>query len=240
MNGSGRMDGGYRLPRLNRSNLRDFILLCSVLSSLVFSLTTIEMALGLVILGAGCLLHLVTKGQLVRNVVLCRTGLYGMVRHPYYLANYVIDSAICLLSGNIYLVAVYPFFFFWAYGPTFQKEEAYLASQHEDHFREHAAGTPQIFPHGGSIPGRKGLLEGFSMKRISVKECARLARFWASALFIVFVHEVRTEGLNKLRGWHDPIALLLFGLVIVLSGISLLLTARRKSPNQDGLPGPRS
>lgn len=228
MRSSGSIDEIPRSPHLNRSNLRDILLLCSAFSSLVFSLTTIEMAFGLGLLGAGCLLHLVVKGQLIRNVVLCRTGLYGMVRHPYYLANYVIDSAICLLSGNIYLVVLYPFFFFWAYGPTFEKEEGYLASQHGHLFHQHAAGTPQIFPHGGSLSNWSTLLEGFSPKRISLKEWARTARFWASALFIVSIHEVRTEGLHTLYGGDDLDALVLFGLVLAFSATSLLFLAKRK------------
>jgi protein-S-isoprenylcysteine O-methyltransferase Ste14 len=52
------------------------------------------------------------------------------VRHPYYLANYLIDTAFCLLSGNSYLLLAYPFLFFWSYGPTFRKEETALKGRH--------------------------------------------------------------------------------------------------------------
>lgn len=192
---------------------------------MIFTPPTPEVVLALGFLGAGSLLHIVTKGQLIRNVVLCRTGVYGMVRHPYYLANYLIDSAICLLSGNIYLVALYPFFFFWAYGPTFEKEEAYLASEHGDLFYQHVAGTPQVFPHSGSIPGWKNLLGGFSLKRITLKEWARTARFWSVALFIMSIHEVRIEGLQTLYKGYDLDAFLLFGLVATLSVTSFILLA---------------
>jgi hypothetical protein len=212
--------------RLNRSNLRDIVLLCAVLSSPIFHLTKYELFFSLALLGAGCLLHIIAKGQLTRNVNLCRKGLYGVVRHPYYLANYVIDSAMCLLSGNIYLVALYPFFFFWAYGPTFEKEEHYLASEHGYLFREHVDSTPQVFPHGGSISGERSLLEGFCRKRVSLKEWARTARFWASAIFIVLIHEVREEGLRVLHGINTH-ALVLLGMVIVLSVTSFLFLSRR-------------
>jgi hypothetical protein len=236
MNGIDHTHKISKLPHLSRSNLRDIVLLCSAFSSLIFSPSTPELVFGLALLAAGCLLHVIAKGQLIRNMVLCRTGVYGMVRHPYYLANYVIDSAICLLSGSIYLVALYPFFFFWAYGPTFEKEEAYLASRHGEVFHEHATRTPQVFPHGGVIPGWKGILENFSMKRVSFKEWARVARFWACGFFIVSIHELRAEGLDGLFGGHDADAFLLFGLVVALSVASFLLLARGSRPNQDRFP----
>ncbi|OPY75321.1 MAG: hypothetical protein A4E64_01952 [Syntrophorhabdus sp. PtaU1.Bin058] len=212
--------------RLNRSNLRDIVLLCAVLSSPLFPLTGYELFFSLALLGAGCLLHIVAKGQLIRNVTLCRKGLYGMVRHPYYLANYVIDSAICLLSGNICLVALYPFFFFWAYGPTFEKEEHYLASEHGRLFHEHVNSTPQVFPHSGSVSGGRRFLEGFCRKRVSLKEWARAARFWASALFIMFVHEVREDGLRVFYG-TDTDGLVLLSMIAVLSVTSFLLLSKR-------------
>ena len=227
MNSIDHTDKGHGLPLLSRGNLRDVILLCSALSSMIFTPTTLEVVLALGFLGVGSLLHIVTKGQLIRNVVLCRTGVYGMVRHPYYLANYLIDCAISLLSGNIYLVVLYPFFFFWAYGPTFEKEEAYLASEHGHLFHQHVAGTPQVFPHSGSIPGWKNLLGGFSLKRITLKEWARTARFWSAMLFVMSIHEVRIEGLQTLYRGYDLDALLLFGLVVALSATSFLLLAKR-------------
>ena len=65
---------------------------------------------------------------MIRNRVLCTQGAYAVVRHPYYLANYLIDIGFCLASGNVYLVLAYPFLFFWAYGPTLRSEESLLAS----------------------------------------------------------------------------------------------------------------
>ena len=94
------------------------------------------MVIGFCLLAIGCFLHIVAKGVLIRNVVLCNRGIYAVVRHPYYLANYLIDSSLCVLSGNLYLVAAYPFLFFWSYGPTLRKEESFLASKYGDAFHE--------------------------------------------------------------------------------------------------------
>jgi protein-S-isoprenylcysteine O-methyltransferase Ste14 len=66
---------------------------------------------GFAVLAVGSLLHFVVKGVLIRNSVLCKDGIYSVVRHPYYLANYIIDSSFCLITGNMYLVFMYPFLF---------------------------------------------------------------------------------------------------------------------------------
>ena len=115
---------------LHRGRLRDLVVALCLVSALVCPRDTAMLAVALVLFTAGCLLHVLVKGQLIRNVTLCTEGAYSIVRHPYYLANYLVDVSLCLLSGNVYLVLLYPFLFYWAYGPTFAEEEALLASMH--------------------------------------------------------------------------------------------------------------
>ena len=103
------------LYSLTRRNLRDLIVALSLASAALFPVSNAKMYLAFGLLGLGCFLHFVSKGILIRNVVLCNKGIYQVVRHPYYLASYLIDSSFCLLSGNIFLVVLYPFLFFWAY-----------------------------------------------------------------------------------------------------------------------------
>ena len=87
---------------LHRGRLRDVVIVLCVISVFWFPLNTPELCVGLVLLVLGCGLHVLVKGQLVRNVVLCTEGTYAIVRHPYYLANYLIDTGFCLLSGNVF------------------------------------------------------------------------------------------------------------------------------------------
>ena len=87
---------------LTRSNLRDLIILCCLVSSTIYSNSVATMVFGFFLLAIGCFLHIVAKGILIRNVVLCNRGIYAVVRHPYYLANYLIDCSFCVLSGNIF------------------------------------------------------------------------------------------------------------------------------------------
>ena len=185
--------------KLTRSNLRDIVLLAAVVSAPFCHINDGRMIVAFVLLAAGCALHLVTKGTLVRNVVLCDKGIYSIIRHPYYLANFLVDISFCLLSGNIYLLLVYPFLFFWAYGPTMRQEESYLSSCHPEAFARHGAAVPQIFPERASFAQWKTVFRWFAPERISRKESARVMRFCASGLFIAFLHEIKTDHIIVLK-----------------------------------------
>ncbi|OPY69506.1 MAG: hypothetical protein A4E62_01805 [Syntrophorhabdus sp. PtaU1.Bin002] len=184
---------------LNRSKLRDVVLLSCFASALVYGVSSISITVGFVMLVSGCFLHVVAKGILIRNIVLCNRGLYKVVRHPYYLANYLIDSSFCVLSGNPYLLLVYPFLFFWAYGPTLRTEEGLLNERYGAAFLNDSFMIPQVFPDVASVKGLRKLFDGFSLKRITAKECSRVARFASMGFAITLIHELKREGLSGLK-----------------------------------------
>ena len=220
-------------PFLTRSRLRDVLLLLCCASALLRPIGTGGIAVGFALLAIGCALHLVSKGILVRNTVFCENGIYGFVRHPYYLSNYVIDSAFCVLSGNAYLLLVYPFLFFWAYGPTMRKEEALLGSLHEAAFARHSTEVPQVFPDRASFRHWRSVFEGFSLTRITWKESGRVARFLSLGFLLLLIHELRADGLAGLWDIIRPTRLdydeaLYAALVILLYGASIVLLGRAK------------
>lgn len=213
---------------LNRSRLRDLVLLLCFVSALIYRFNTFNVIAGFFLLATGSFLHMVAKGILIRNVVLSNKGIYGIVRHPYYLANYLVDISFCILSSNLYLLLVYPFLFFWAYGPTLRKEEEYLATQHGDSFINYGFETPQILPDGASLKKWRNIFEGFSLKRISIKEYSRVARFLSVGFAIVLVHELKDEGLEGLKHLllptkHDYDEFVFLMIVIVLFVFSVIL-----------------
>ncbi len=223
-------------PLLNRSNLRDITIIVALASALVYDLDVVRLLLSFFLLSFGCFFHYVTKGVLIRNVVLCKDGTYSIVRHPYYMANYLIDSGFCLLSGNVYLLLVYPFLFYWSYGPTIRKEESILAEMHGEEFLRYSLDVPQIFPDAFSIKSWRAMINGFSKHRITANEISRFARFWATALFIIFIHVVKEDyfarlNLASLRTDYGSLALLL--LVIVLMTISFVVRFKRKTPDTE-------
>ena len=227
-------DGGRR-PLINRSNLRDIIIVVCLISAVLYELDWVRLVLSGLLMVFGCFFHYVTKGVLIRNVVLCQAGTYSVVRHPYYMANYLIDSSFCLLSGNVYLLLIYPFLFYWSYGPTIRNEESTLASLHNSEFLRYSLDVPQIFPDAYSIRSMKEVVSGFSTQRITRNEISRFMRFWATGFFIVFIHTVKKGNLDKV--WPlDPVflhdhyrAILLLLIAFVLFTASLLCQCKKET-----------
>jgi hypothetical protein len=67
-----------------------------------------------------------SKAVLRRNRELSASGPYAICRHPFYLGNFVFDLGLCVMSGNPWLVAAYPFLFWLGYRSTIRHEEALL------------------------------------------------------------------------------------------------------------------
>lgn len=218
---------------LTRSNVRDVVVVCSFASSVIYSHSIATVAIGFGLLAIGCFLHIVAKGALIRNVVLCDRGIYGVVRHPYYLANYLIDSSLCVLSGNLYLVATYPFLFFWSYGPTLRKEESFLASKYGNAFQDDSSNIPQVFPDRDSLKGWRGLFEGFSIRRITLKECSRVTRFCSLGFAIMLIHAVNLRELAPLfhptRNDYDGFSFMLLAAIFFFLSLVFMLMDRNKS-----------
>jgi protein-S-isoprenylcysteine O-methyltransferase Ste14 len=218
-----RADRGF----LTRSGLRDAVILLSAVGAIFSAVTAAEIVVGSVLLLLGSFIHFLSKGVLIRNEVLCQEGIYRIVRHPYYLANYLIDSSFCLFSGNRYLVLLYPFLFFWSYGPTFRKEEGTLTEKHGDASVAYLLSTPPVFPDRHSILHAKALLAGYSFARISGKEVARIIRFYATALLILALHEAGGGRLLSLAFFSDRVVAVLLPLSGLLYGVSFTILKLR-------------
>ncbi len=237
----GRRSGDKPHSILNRSNLRDITVVISLISALWYTIDLSVLFISFLLLSFGCFFHLVTKGVLIRNVVLCRDGTYSIVRHPYYMANYLIDSSFCLMSGNVYLLLTYPFLFYWAYGPTIRKEEQYLARLYGDDFLDYTLNIPQIFPDSYSIKNNwKEIINGFSVKRLTRNEVSRFARFWATGFAIMFVHSLTGVGFGHMKFSSLHIingytGLLLLSIAVALFVFSIVMR-RGKNDKEKTLP----
>ncbi len=219
-------------PLITRSNLRNLVRLLCYLSVFVYNADINEIIVSFCLLTLGCFVHYLTKGQLIRNVVMCNNGIYGIVRHPYYMANYLIDISFCLLSGNPYLLLIYPFLFFWVYGSTLRKEEKFLAETHNEPYVEYLLDVPQVFPDSLFHRYLKDIFKGFSKKRISRNEISRILRFWATAVFIVFLQKIKildfsVDNLFDIFSFNTLAALLI--LVILLYFVSIIVRGNRNA-----------
>jgi hypothetical protein len=208
---------------VNRGNLRDVVMALSLGLALIHQASMLEIIASLVLLAFGCALHFISKGVLIRNLVLCREGVYAIVRHPYYLANYLIDTSFCLMSGSILLVGAYPFLFFWAYGPTMRKEERELLSRHPDEAIKASLDIPLVFPDADSVKAWPDIFAGFSLRRISSREMARITRFWAVEFLFMLLNDLKEEGLREFISPRDYDGVALAAAFLFLSLVSVVL-----------------
>ena len=206
---------------LDRGRLRDVVIALCVVSTFFFSAGPAVRWASFALLALGCVLHLLVKGQLIRNEVLCTRGAYAVVRHPYYLANYLIDVSFCLLSGNVYLVLCYPFLFFWAYGSTLRSEELRLASLHGLDFEAYRTSVPAVFPDAALFIGLRTFRENFSWRRVSIGEIKRLFRFGCVGAFLTLFQQIGSEGWKDIFAGQNPLDRA--GMVFLTLCIALLL-----------------
>ena len=218
---------------LSRRNLRDIVIALSLVSVWFFPVSRVVTCVAIVFLVLGCFIHVVSKGTLIRNVVLCTEGVYGVVRHPYYFGNYLIDWSFCMLSGNPLAVIVYPLLFFWAYGPTMHEEERVLRARHGREFLENSLRTPRVFPSLKSVRGVRIIFDGFSTGRITPKECSRIMRFCATGLLLILVQKIRTD---LATGFHYSLfpdhSRMLLGAIFVVVLYAAGMLVLRRSPGR--------
>lgn len=139
-----------------------FFLLALVLSAW----NPVSAGIGLAVFILGLILHGVSKGNLVRNKQLCTQGPYVWVRHPFYVANFLIDLSLCLLAGAPWLALAYVIAFPLAYLPRIFAEEESLREHFGPAFDDYCKTTPRLLPR--SIPRL------IAWARSSSYECMRL------------------------------------------------------------------
>jgi protein-S-isoprenylcysteine O-methyltransferase Ste14 len=81
--------------------------------------------------------------------VLNRTGMYSIVRHPIYLANYVITLGLLMFTESFWFVLVGTLVFWLYYERIMLAEEDFLSRTHADAYADWAAATPAVIPRFG-------------------------------------------------------------------------------------------
>lgn len=204
-------------------------------------------ALPLALIGLGGILHLASKGYLVRRARVTREGPYRWVRHPFYLANLLLENGLLLFAGAWWLVPVYMAIAHFAYNAAMDEEESDLASVHGDAWRDYAARVPRLLPWRG--PGPRGDGSGFSLGNLFYeREVPRLMRLLSLPLGLAWWAAFRAQEGPLLEGLPDNLfpapadrsALLLVAFVGAQVA-SWLLGALLAAPRLDGSPrfGPR-
>ena len=127
-------------------------------------------------------------------------GLYGMVRHPLYLGNFLMWFSICLLVGSVWFSLCFIAAFWLYYERIMYTEEQFLRRKFGSVYLDWAQKTPAFVPKSLKWSRPK---HAFSWKRVLKKEKNGL--FALLLLFWMF-HYVQSsllagKWLNPLNAW---------------------------------------
>ena len=197
-----------RLGKLvHRGMLRDLLIVaCLIFADMEWS----KIGIGGVVFLLGCGLHFWSKACLMRNFMVTRHGPYRMVRHPFYLANLIIDIGIILMAGNMYLFLGYLPLFLLSYIPTIRQEERDLTAAHGDVYREYVRQRPMLI--SLRIDRLLGPLDASWTNILRENELTRLGRVLAVPFILLMI-----DGL-----WHKR---LLSGSPALILGVTALTVA---------------
>ncbi|MGB2988255.1 MAG: isoprenylcysteine carboxylmethyltransferase family protein [Phycisphaerae bacterium] len=187
------------------------------------------MTIGSGVFLVGLALHFWSKGCLVRTWTVTTWGPYKLVRHPFYLANFLIDEGICLISGNLWLAALYVVAFLFVYLPTIRKEERHLTRLHGDAFTSYARAVPALVPYRLHVIFGPPRLSWANIKR--ERETSRLLRILAIPWYFIIASTLFHETPYN----HTGRAVLLctamsLALVLNVSSVMLRRDARAMRP----------
>jgi protein-S-isoprenylcysteine O-methyltransferase Ste14 len=207
---------------LNRGGLRFFLVLFALLRGCTTQ-TTILAGVPLIVLGTA--LHFWAKGCLRQDQVVAMGGPYRFVRHPFYLANALIDAGVAVMSGWWLLQIVLPVWWLAIYIPVMRKEENYLSGAFGTVYEEYKKRTARLIPWRRPLP-RAG--EGFSWSNPNIAtgdEVARALRLLGYPLLFFVCMHLRNDGMSFLR--HSGNSLAVAGFV-VLHGIAWRVYPRKR------------
>ncbi len=190
---------------LNRGGLRFYVVVVAAAAgTLYFQSTTARSILtGLPLLFAGVCLHTWAKGCLRQNRVVATIGPYRFVRHPFYVANALIDFALAVMAGWLPLVLVLPIWWLAIYMPVIRGEERFLNEKFPVEYSDYRRRVPCLIPWRRPLPNPG---DGFRWDNPNIaggEELPRAMRILAYPLLFFVAQGLRAEGLDWLRdGWH--------------------------------------
>ncbi len=184
------MDKGLkRYSPFCRSRLRSWLIVTGVILGILgYSRPQLlNYAIGAVMIAPGVLLHFFCKANLIQNKFLTRSGPYRWVRHPFYLANALIDFGFCFLIGRWDVAVIFGFCWIVAYTRKIRQEEKKLAGLFGEEFNQYTKEVPALLP-WKVFPCKKTGETNFTLKNPNIdtgKEGSRILRY-ASYPYLFF------------------------------------------------------
>lgn len=203
-----------------RGDLRYWLLLAALLW---MEPTPRSAAAGTGLILAGAALHLWAKGCLWRNTRVTSWGPYAWVRHPFYLANALVDGGILAWAANPYLAAAAAPLWAAVYAATIRREEAGLSAMLGESYERYRSRVPALLPWRAPL-GTAGA-PGFSWANSNLRdgrEWARLLRILAYPPLLAWVWRL------KAGDWLSPESLAAGLAAGALAAAALALLAARR------------
>ncbi|GEM_PF-2566396 len=197
--------------RLRRRNLRKLLI---AVGCVVATVEVWGAVIGGLLLVAGSLLHLGSKGCLEQNRRLTTAGPYRFTRNPFYLANLLIDVGLCFVIGHVWIAALYLPLWWFSYRETMRREEARLLKLFPDAYPDYRASVPLLFPTGRRLPPEraKGRFSWNNAAFARGSEYARLLGIWIAPGMIWAGEVLRHE---RLGIFEDSLSWVLAGIVLL-------------------------
>lgn len=178
---------------LNRGGLRFYLVLAALARGCATHLTILG-GIPLIVLGAA--LHLWAKGCLYQNRVVAKIGPYRYVRHPFYLANALIDAGIAVMSGWWVLQGLLPAWWLAIYLPVMRREESYLAGVFGSVYEAYRKRIPRLIPWRRPLPPADDGFRWTNPNLAVERELSRLLRLLAYPLLFLVCTNLRADGLS--------------------------------------------
>jgi protein-S-isoprenylcysteine O-methyltransferase Ste14 len=158
--GHGRILGKLRL---DRGPLRWWLIFIGLLT---IDYTAWRFSLGVGLVLAGAVLHIISKGYLRpgrkflnRTRAITTRGPYRFTRNPFYLANLFAEVGLLIIIGRLWMAVIYLPIWAWVYCKTILEEERKLLGLCGEVYERYCQQVPRLFP----VPWqflRKGELSG--------------------------------------------------------------------------------
>jgi hypothetical protein len=211
----------------DRSGVRSYLLAVGLIAG---HITPISCARGLPFLLAGIALHVWAKGCLHQEKEVTTSGPYRFVRHPFYLANAVLDVGIIVMSGWWLLAIVGPIWWLAVYIPVIRREERIMTGLFGGAYAEYRSLVPMLVPYRRPLP--RGTADArFSWRNPNVSvELPRALRSLSYPLIFLASFHIRTQGRHVsalLTSVWDILLLVTF--VALHATVWMLKRARRET-----------
>jgi protein-S-isoprenylcysteine O-methyltransferase Ste14 len=202
----------------NRGGLRFCLVILALVAGAIGYSTEKTILFGTPLVLLGVVIHIWAKGCLVRNRTVTMIGPYRYVRHPFYLANGLVDAGIAVMSGWPVLWVVLPIWWLWIYLPVMREEEGFLSSSFPDVYEEYKRRIPRLIPLRRPLP-KKG--PEFSWRHYHIsdgRELTRALRIVAYPLLFFVWLQITRDGRKILTDnyclelWATSVLFLLYGL----------------------------